>query len=63
MKVRFYLDIYGALEDNSYLSAYSSPGPKYKDCKRVAFDVVLPDFNMPDVVLPTVDGTIVEEDN
>lgn len=57
MKLRFYMDFYpGQAVPHAYYAS-TNPGMKVQGCRRVAFDVTIPDHVMidpPDVVAPEV---------
>jgi len=44
MKIRMYMDLYGGIDPSrSYVSASNIPLEKSPSCKRIAFDVTIPD--------------------
>lgn len=57
MKLRFYVDLWPGTDPAKYgLVAWTSPSVKTEGCKRVAFDVAIPDsllFGL-DAVAPEV---------
>ena len=66
MKLRFYVDLWPGMDHTRYgLSAMTQPCVKTEGCKRVAFDVAIPDsllFGL-DAVAPEVSKVEEVEDH